>query len=625
MYGEVVLNLPLEQSFTYLIPPESACRPGCRVEVNFRGRKCVGFVVAVNDEKPAGNFAVKEIRKLIDPQPIFGDEELDLARWTAKRYFSTLGEALGAMLPGGRQESAVPSILPEDETPGGNLELSDEQQAAVEAILGDATHERKPVYLYGITGSGKTEVYLRAAEQILNRGGEVLYLVPEISLTHQIVREAQSRFGSLISVWHSRITPSMRLKEWRRIRGGEARMVIGARSAVFAPLRRLELIIIDEEHEGSYKSGASPRYHARQIALHRAASAGAALVMGSATPSAEAVALMHSGKLLERKLNLRLSGGAPPAMQIVDMKGEKNVISARLTERIKTTLGAGRQVILFLNRRGFSYFFHCKSCGFEMRCSNCSVALTLHKSRGTMLCHYCGYQTRPVEVCPDCGSLDVGYSGYGTEGIEAEIAGLFPAARLARIDTDSVARKGVLQATLEQFRRGEIDILLGTQMVAKGLNFPGVKLVGIIMADTTMLLPDFRAAERTYALLTQVAGRAGRFHPDGEVLIQTFHPNAPAIALAAESKAEEFYRQELEMRRSLRFPPFARLVRILFRGKDPRKVEAAAEEFCAYLRRDLPAGTELLGPGEAPLALIAGNHRVHAILKGSSLGQSTAS
>ena len=405
MYAEVVLNLPLKGTFSYSIPEGKSCEAGCRVEVNFSGRKTTAFVVALREDKPEGDFAVKPIGRLIDSEPIFGDQEIELARWTAQRYFSSLGEALGAMLPGGRQESALPSILPEDDIPLKQVSLSDEQEVAIQEIL---SGDDKPVYLYGITGSGKTEVYLQAAAKVLSEGREVIYLVPEISLTHQIVAEARSRFGEIVSVWHSRITPSQRLKEWRRIRSGEARLVIGARSAVFAPLKRIGLIIIDEEHEGSYKSGSNPRYHARQIALHRAAEAGASLVMGSATPSVEAVSLMEQGVLKERKLSRRLAGGSPPEMKIIDMRNEKGIISSALTSALRETIAAGRQAILFLNRRGFSYYFHCKSCGYEMRCDNCSVSLTFHKSRSIMLCHYCGYRTRPVEVCPDCGSLDVG-------------------------------------------------------------------------------------------------------------------------------------------------------------------------------------------------------------------------
>ncbi|WP_319415008.1 primosomal protein N' [Marispirochaeta aestuarii] len=613
MFAEVALNLPLNKTFTYRLPDDMNAGPGYRVEVDFRRRKVVAFVLSVSPDPPSGDFTLKDILRVLDNEPVFGESEADLARWTARRYFSSVGEVLSSMLPGGKKESSMPSILPEDDVPLSEFTLSDEQQDAVQAILDPDT---RPIYLYGITGSGKTAVFFSAATEVLKRGGGVIYLVPEISLTHQIVREAVSRFGNIVSVWHSRITPSQRLTEWRRIRSGEARLVIGARSAVFAPVARLGLIILDEEHEGSYKSGSSPRYHARQIAMYRTKKDAASLVMGSATPSVEASYLMEQGQLRTLHLTRRLAGGAPPQMKILDMRGEKGVISDELAAGLKRTLADKRQAILFLNRRGFSYFFHCRSCGYEMRCEHCSVSLTFHKSRGIMLCHYCGYQSRPVQVCPECGSLDVGYSGYGTEGIEEEIAALFPDARIARVDTDSVSRKGSLRKILGDFRQGKLDILLGTQMVAKGLNFPGVRLVGIVMADTTLMLPDFRAAERTFALLTQVAGRAGRFNPDGEVLIQTFHGQAPAIRLAAESRQEDFYEEELSVRRSLGFPPFARLIRILFRGKSRDKVLAASRQFCTALERDLPRGIDLLGPSEAPLAVISGNYRIHAILRG---------
>lgn len=614
MFAEVVLNLPLNKTFTYKLPDGSAVSTGYRVEVDFRRRKVIAFVLSVSPEQPTGDFKVKEIIRPLDDETIFGEGEIDLAQWTARRYFSSTGEVLSSMLPGGKKESSMTSILPEDDVPFSDFELSDEQQDAVRAILDTDT---RPVYLYGITGSGKTAVFFSAAREVLRLGKGVIYLVPEISLTHQLVREAVSRFGNTVSVWHSRITPSQRLTEWKRIRSGEARLVIGARSAIFAPLAELGLIIIDEEHESSYKSGSSPRYHARQIGMYRMKKNHAALVMGSATPSAEAAYLMEQGVLRTLHLTRRLAGGAPPLMKIVDMRGEKGIISTELSTALKNTLADKRQAILFLNRRGFSYFFHCKSCGYEMRCEHCSVSLTFHKSRGIMLCHYCGYQTRPVQVCPECGSLDVGYSGYGTEGIESEIASLFPEARIARVDTDSVSRKGSLKKILADFKQGKLDILLGTQMVAKGLNFPGVRLVGIIMADTTLMLPDFRSAERTFALLTQVAGRAGRFHPDGEVIIQTYHSQAPAIQLAAEGRQDEFYRKELLVRKSLMFPPFSRLIRILFRGKNRQKVQSAADEFCFCMERDLPSGMDLLGPSEAPLAVISGNYRVHSILRGA--------
>ncbi len=620
VFVEVALNLPLDKTFTYSVPSEiidpAKVKPGCRAEVKFRNRKTIAFILKVSETRPSGDYEIKDILKIIDDEPLFGEAEIALSEWTGRRYFCSMGEVLGTMLPGGKRESSLPAMFPDEEEYRENLELSDEQSAALKSVLEENS---TPAYLYGITGSGKTEVYLRAAQVVLATGNGVIYLVPEISLTHQIVKEARRRFGDTVSVWHSKITPSQRLSEWRRIRKGEALFVIGARSAVFAPLKKTGLIIIDEEHEGSYKSGSSPRYHARQVAFYRAARDGGRLVMGSATPSVEAVHLMRTGKIRELRLTRRLAGGAPPEIQIINMAGEKGIISRELTKELKQTLYEKRQAILFLNRRGYSYFFHCKSCGYEMKCRNCSVSLTFHKNRNRMLCHYCGYQSDPVQVCPECGSLDVGYSGYGTEGIEDEIRNLFPQAVIERIDTDTVSRKGSMEKILNRFHSGAIDILLGTQMVAKGLNFPGVKLVGIIMADTTLLLPDFRSAERTFSLLTQVAGRAGRFHPDGKVLIQTFHPQSSAITLAAANDDKTFYRNELEVRRMLKFPPASRLIRILFRGKERGRVIKAAEEFAAAISRDLPEGVELLGPGEAPLAIISGNFRMHMIIRGSDV------
>ncbi len=619
-YVEIALNLPIDKTFSYSVPDDLLTHletlTGCRVEVNFRNRKTVGYIINTAVERPEGDYEIKKILRVLDEKPLFGNPETDLAEWIARRYFCSIGEVLGTMLPGGKKESTPPALFSDEDEYSADIQLSDEQEFALEAVLDES---RSAVYLYGITGSGKTEVYLRAAASVLEKGEGVIYLVPEISLTHQIVKEARRRFGKTVSVWHSKITPSQRLAEWRRIRTGEARMVIGARSAVFAPLSKTGLIIIDEEHEGSYKSGSSPRYHARQVAFYRSARDKGRLIMGSATPSVEAVQLMQEGKLRELRLTRRLAGGSPPEIQIINMAGQKGTISRELTAELKSTLGMKRQAILFLNRRGYSYFFHCKSCGYEMKCRNCSVSLTFHKNRNRMLCHYCGYQSDPVQVCPECGSLDVGYSGYGTEGIEDEIKTLFPESSVERIDTDTVSRKGSMEQILNRFHKGETDILLGTQMVAKGLNFPGVRLVGIVMADTTLLLPDFRSAERTFSLLTQVAGRAGRFHPDGRVLIQTFHPQASAVYLAAQNDPEEFYRRELETRRMLKFPPASRLIRILFRGKDRHKVTRAAEDFSTAILRDLPNGLELLGPGEAPLSVISGNFRMHMILRGSDV------
>jgi primosomal protein N' (replication factor Y) len=564
---------------------------------------------------------------------LFDARSVALAQWVADMYLCSVGEALGAMLPGGRRE-VEPEAVDDGPLPGGGqVVLSEEQRLAIARI---ASASSGFFYLFGVTGSGKTEVFLQASREMLRRGRGVIYLVPEISLTHQVVDVFQRFLGEEVAVLHSGLTPSQRLQGWRRLREGTARVAIGARSAVFAPVQRLGLVIIDEEHEASYKSGTTPRYHARQVAMHRASEEGALLVMGSATPSLEAYHAMKTGRVENLRLPERLSGGSMPSVEIRDLRGEKGPISRPLIAEIRRTHAEGRQSILFLNRRGFAHFFHCRSCGFEMKCRRCSVSLTFHKHSNRMVCHYCGYRSPPVEVCPSCGSMDVGYSGFGTERIEEEVQRLFPELQVRRVDTDAVrgGDRGLLRRTLADFAAGKIDVLLGTQMVAKGLNFPLVKLVGIIAADTGLQLPDFRAAERTFGLIVQVSGRAGRFHPDGKVVIQTFQPDSETIRLAAAGKLEEFYEKELEARRQLGFPPFTRLGRLVLRSRSSRKAWSAAQGLADSLAGlgsqpgqgagqqaqggEAPA-VEVLGPAECPLATVAGNHRVQLLLRASSL------
>ncbi|MCL1818123.1 MAG: primosomal protein N', partial [Spirochaetaceae bacterium] len=463
-YAEVVFNIPVDRAFTYAAQAPLAV--GCRVVAPFHGRTLAGFVTGGSFSPPTGDFTIKNVKRVLDAEPLFDAAYLDFARWIASMYFASLGETLFAMIPGARREVEVSGIAAEQEELAEEpLNLSEEQNQAVEAILGSADGTS---YVFGITGSGKTEVFLRAAAGTLAEGRSVIYLVPEIALTGQVADAIRARFGKRTAVLHSRLTPSQRLAEWRRILRGEVMLVVGARSAVFAPVQNLGLVILDEEHEGSYKSGSSPRYHARQVAMRRASFSLARLVMGSATPSAEAFYLMRNGKLKELRLTRRLAGGELPAVEVVDLSGQGEVFSPRLKDAVFETWKAGRQSILFLNRRGFSHFFHCNSCGYEMKCRNCSVGLTYHKKRGRMMCHYCGYTTSPLAECPSCGSLDVGFFGFGTEKIEEEAARVFPELRVARLDTDAVKARGSMEETLAGFREGRIDLLLGTQMVAKG-------------------------------------------------------------------------------------------------------------------------------------------------------------
>jgi primosomal protein N' (replication factor Y) len=618
-YLEVLFDVPRLGPLSYRNDEARSAATGRRVRAPFGRREATGFVVAESDSCSLPEAQVKRIVKTLDSEPLFGPATAELARWLAGMYFCSQGEALAAMLPSAKREprSGAEIELEEFEIGAAPLVLSAEQRSALDRI----TRKKSGLdYLYGLTGTGKTEVFLQAAEATLAEGRSVIYLVPEIALTGQVVEAARRRFGERCAVLHSRLTPSKKLGEWRRILRGEATVVVGARSAVFAPVAELGLIVIDEEHESTYKSGAAPRYHARQVAMRRGSAEGARVVMGSATPSVEAWSLMASGAMARLPLTKRLAGGAPPAVEIVDMRLEGGPISRRLADSVRSSHDEGRQSILFLNRRGFSYFFRCGSCAVELRCPNCSVSLTFHKDRNSLVCHYCGYRAAPPVSCPSCGSLDVGWSGFGTERVEEEAHLLFPDMRIRRLDADSTSRVGELEAALDDFREGRADILLGTQMVAKGLNFPRVKTVGVVLADTSLNLPDFRAAERTFALVVQVAGRAGRFTPDGQVFLQTYRPGSAVMVLAAAADAERFYAMELESRRELGFPPYARLVRLVFKSKEKGRAAAAARSFAEALRPLLGGEAELLGPAECPLGMVAGTARWHLIARAPELG-----
>ncbi|MDC7232272.1 MAG: primosomal protein N' [Spirochaetales bacterium] len=614
-YIEVVFNLPLDSRFSYTLPEGEERTPssviGCRVKAAFGRRTLTGWVVSTGSVLPESVKEAKAVEKILDEQPLFDDSLLKLAQWMSGFYLCSLGEALSVMLPGAKREKDLPPLgLGGEETDHKRVTLSDEQAAALQAV-----NEGKDsyYYLYGITGSGKTEVFLRAAEEVLSRGKSVIFLVPEIALTHQMVDDLSGRFETVPAVLHSHLTPSQKLKEWRRIQSGEARVVIGARSAVFAPVPDLGLVILDEEHETSYKSGSTPRYHGRQLAMKRCRMAGAKLLMGSATPSVEAWSLMETGAFKKLVLKNRPAGGGIPEIAVIDLKKSKSLLSQELIRAMERVLQERKQVILFLNRRGHSYYFHCRSCGYEMKCKQCSIPLTFHKSRNRMVCHYCGYQESPLTQCPECSSVDVGYAGFGTEQVEEQVAAVFPDAVMARLDTDSARKKGVLQETITRFKEGQIDVLLGTQMVAKGLNFPGVKLVGIVLADSGLSLPDFRAAERTFSLIIQVAGRAGRYRNDGEVLIQTMRPDNPAVVYGSRTDLESFYSWELEQRDIMAFPPYSRLIRIVFRGKQEKPVLKAAEELTSLFRQaGLP---DVMGPAECPLGVISGNYRFHTLIR----------
>lgn len=629
---ELVFKLPLYHSFFYKTPDNSddsenhLSLVGKRAQVNFGARKLIGFIVAEHENLPKtaafSEADIKPISRIIDAEPLFGSEQAELARWMSRFYICAEGIALSAMLPSGKRATDELNTeglaLAEPDFSNARLHLSNEQQAAVEAI--SSCTSGAFFYLYGITGSGKTEVFLQAAARALSAGKSVIYLVPEITLSHQAAQTVIKRFGELCAVLHSALSGSKRLAEWQRIARGQARIVVGVRSAIFAPVQNLGLIIIDEEHDHSYKSGFTPRYHARQIAMYLCKKHHCPLVMGSATPSVEAWHLMQTNTIHTLRLSERLSGGALPHISIESLVHTQGALSTTLIEQIHRTKAEGKQTILFLNRRGFSHFFKCNNCGHELLCKNCSVPLTFHKSERLMKCHYCGWTSKPPAACPACGSIEAGYTSIGTEYIEEQVRKTFPECTIERIDTDVLQKNKQAVQILQAFKDGTIDILLGTQMIAKGLNFPRVRLVGIAVADTGLQMPDFRAAERTFSLIMQVAGRAGRYVPDGEVIIQTYNPSHPAIICAQSNDVEGFYTQELQQRHALEFPPFTRLIRLVFRSKMQRKAEQAALGARKLLAQLLPPqGVEILGPSECMLSLVAGNYRMQLLLRSKTL------
>jgi len=616
-YAEVHLPVPLHQGFTYAVPHGMEVLFGHKVRVPFGKSMKTGFVISITDSKPGHLKIIKNIDRIMVAKPLFDTSFLTLAMWVSTMYFCSLGEALDAMIPGGIRpkelEDEALLLVDDDESISGTqrFQLSLEQEKALEEIR---SSDRKLLYLFGKTGSGKTEVFLQAAETVLTKGRSVIYLVPEIALTSQVIQDIKQRFAEKSAIIHSRLTPSQRLGEWFRIFSGDALLIVGARSAVFAPVKNLGLIILDEEHEGSYKSGNAPRYHARQVAMHRVAATEGMLIMGSATPSVEAWELMQHGRIQKLLLPNRVSGGKMPEVRVSAVAGLDGAIGPELAAEIRATKTLGAQTILFLNRRGFSYFFNCRSCGYELVCSHCSVSMTYHKHRDRVMCHHCGRSQPAPRICPSCKGYDVGYAGFGTEFVEDEVRKLFPDLRIARIDTDTIKRKGQLEDTLNAFKQGEIDILLGTQMVAKGLNVKGLRLAGLILADGALHMPDFRAAERTFNLLVQVAGRAGRFRDDGLVIVQAIRPEHAVIQLASKLDLVSFYEQELSHRKELGFPPFSRIIRLVFRSIKVDKALQAAREFLLLRRKPLASVAEVLGPSECPLSQVNGNWRFHIIM-----------
>ena len=672
----------IDKIFDYIVPNdlESSIKVGIRVLVPFGRQTLEGFVLEIKDNSDRD---LKEIYSILDRDIVLNDELLLLGKQIQKSTLSTLISAYQVMLPkalkakagvlvskkyqtfyeltdksylasSSAQEKilklfsdkktisrkellAISSsalstliekkVLSEIKKEDYRIKyevnkdkkkvLTPSQQKVVNSVL--ENQQNVPFLLFGVTGSGKTEVYMQIIEKVLKRGETAIMLVPEISLTPQMVEQFSNRFGNQIAALHSALSEGEKYDEWRRIARGEASIVIGARSAIFAPLKNIGIIIMDEEHSDSYKQGdKSPRYHARDVAIWRAKYHSCPVLLGSATPSLESMVRAEKGVYQLLVLKERVNGKSLPNVEIIDMNKEAKNGTSHITNRLLGELSScidrGEQAILFLNRRGFSTFVTCKNCSETIKCPNCDITLTYHKSNRMLRCHYCGYATPLPKVCPNCNEEALSDLGVGTEKIEEELHGLLPNARVLRMDVDTTSRKGAHKKMIDAFRNHEYDILLGTQIVAKGLDFSDVTLVGVINADTSLNIPDFRSSENTYSLLSQVAGRSGRSQKTGKVYIQTFNPDHYAISFVKEHDYLGFYREEMKIRRRLGYPPFYFLCYLKISGKEADYLFQESLKIKRSLERNLHH-TTILGPTTLAVFKVNNIYRYGIILK----------
>jgi primosomal protein N' (replication factor Y) len=617
---DVALPLPVDRLFTYRVPGAltETVRRGVRVVVPFGARRITGYVVGERMRAPAG-MKLKEIISLVDKEPLLGETLLELADWMAGRYVHSLGEVLRAMLPAGvkgrgRLREEKDAFPPELEFPT----LEPDQRKAFDAITNAVVRHGKSVFLlHGVTGSGKTEVYLRCIGEVLERGGSALVLIPEIALIPQTTARFRRRFGSKVAVLHSRLTGPQRAAIWRGAAGGDIRVVIGARSAVFVPLEQLEIIVVDEEQDTSFKQEEKPHYNAVEVVGRRAEQEGAVLLLGSATPSLETYAAARKGDMEYLMLRSRPAGGKMPAIEIVDMRGREELVSSELLDALETVHGRGEQAIILINRRGHANYVQCRKCGWIARCPNCAISLTYHSRGNELMCHYCGIERKPLEVCPSCGAYRMIHRGVGTQRIELELGNLVPGLRVVRMDMDSTSGTGGHLRILEQFAKGEKDVLLGTQMVAKGHHYPDVTLVGVLSADGGLNFPDFRATERTFRLLSQAAGRTGRGDREGRVIVQTFTPDHFLFGHLISHDYEGFAERELEQRRELGYPPSGSVSLFTVSARSDETAHNAGDRLVRALAAALDSKTcAVLGPTEALIGRLRGRYRLQVLVKG---------
>lgn len=616
---------PLEQIFSCFLPASSKTdnvAPKLINQVALSADISDELLAQITKKAPKQAAILRALLDADKPLPLNAldiDTPLDPARSLVKKGLITLTTIREHRDPEARQNF----------TPSVPLTLNDEQSSVLTTLTTALTQGdvNTPFLLHGVTGSGKTEIYLQLVAHALSLKQSALILVPEISLTPQIVQRFKSRFtehGHIIAILHSHLSEGERFDEWQRIHRGDARIVIGARSAVFAPIQNLGLIIVDEEHDNSYKQESAPRYHGRNVAVLRGHLEHALVLLGSATPSLESAYNVKREKYRLLTLTKRIIDRPLPRIHIVDMGQEKQknhqqqnggIISDFLRAHIDSRLARNEQILLLLNRRGFSRSIQCPDCGFVLKCPHCDLALTYHRSSERVICHICGHQAVTPKACPECKSTDILFQGYGTQKVESILRALFPDARIARIDADVSQRKHAIRTILNQFKSRSLDILLGTQMIAKGLDFPGVTLVGVLNADTGLSLPDFRAAERTFQLLTQVAGRAGRGELPGEVILQTFTPHASCIQFARHHDVLGFNTSELEMRRLFNMPPYSGIVLVTARSEHEQRAELTLQTLARLLESNLPPHAELSPVLPAPIAKTHGQFRFQITLK----------
>lgn len=603
-------------------------KAGDKVSVPFaRGNRIRDAYVHTVIDKP--DIDIKDLKFVISK-----NEELSLSpsviqvsNWMRERYFCRYIDAIKCFAPPGnppKKKIQEPINDERDFIPEKLPELTDEQASVLMGIKGAIDENIHRVFLiHGVTSSGKTEVYMRAAAECIKQGKAVIMLVPEISLTTQTIERFLSRFGSdKIAVLHSKLTRVQRYNEWLRVKQGKVKIVIGARSAVFAPFDNIGAIIIDEEHETTYKSDMTPKYDTVEVAIQRSRESKAVVILGSATPSLISTYKSESGSY-ERLLMTRRYNEAPlPSVKVVDMReelknGNKSIFSLELYHQIERCLEDKRQVILFLNRRGYSTFLSCRYCGYVMRCDECSISLTFHKSRNEVVCHFCGNRKKVPRTCPECNSKYIRYFGTGTEKVEEMALQAFPNAKIDRLDLDTSQKRGSIDRIIGRFAKGKTDILIGTQLVAKGLDFANVGLVGIISADISLNIPDYRSPERTFQLITQAAGRAGRGEEAGKVIIQTYTPEHYAIQSASVQDYYSFYKTEIAIRRSLGYPPFSDLIQLIISAEDEELTKDSSEKIKEVFLKRVGAKHKgyILGPRPAPMNKIKELYRYQMLIK----------